>query len=46
MFHSSKDEHLLQLEDDLRATLMKISVCDTSLKPNPPGIQKLLTYSF
>lgn len=32
-----KDEHLLLLEDDLQATLMKIGVCDAMLEPNPPG---------
>ena len=30
---------MLLIEDHLRAALMKICVCDTSLKSNPPGIK-------
>lgn len=33
----SNDAHLLQLERDLRAILLKISVCDALLSPIPPG---------
>ena len=33
----SEDGYLLQLERDLRAMLLKISVCDALLQPNPPG---------
>ncbi|XP_064383135.1 mitotic spindle assembly checkpoint protein MAD2B-like isoform X2 [Halichondria panicea] len=32
----SNDAHLLQLERDLRAILLKISVCDALLSPIPP----------
>ena len=34
---SRDDGHLLRLEGDLRALLLKISVCDALLQPNPPG---------
>ena len=40
----SEDGYLLRLEADLRAILLKISVCDALLQPNPPGLVLLLTH--
>ena len=41
----SSDLYLLELEGDLRALLLKISVSDAILQPNPPGYAYMFTCS-